>query len=128
MSDLPSTVAPCGLVCGLCANASPAKGGCVGCASGGGDVSCEQRTCSTAKGIVGCWDCADSPCEKGYFAASNTEWRGMCVASIQAIRDQGVAQFAAGMAERFPQGIEYGEYRHKSPGECASAFCNQRNT
>ena len=31
MDDLATTVAPCGLVCGLCKNATPEKGSCVGC-------------------------------------------------------------------------------------------------
>jgi len=128
MSDFSRTIAPCGLVCDLCANASPEKHGCVGCADGGGNVNCEQRKCCTTKSIKGCWECIEFPCEKGYLAETNVEWRGMCVASIQGIRDCGLTQFIAGMEKRFPQGIEYGNYRYKSIAECIMAFYEQEST
>ena len=128
MNDLVNTLAPCGLICGLCANASTSKGGCVGCADGGGNPDCEQRKCTVLKQITGCWECDDFPCDKGYLAVANVEWRGMCIASIQSIRHHSVSRFIDEMMKRFSDGIEYRKYRYKSPEECELAFYSQDNT
>ena len=36
-AELVRTVAYCGLICGVCRNATPQKGNCKGCHAGGGD-------------------------------------------------------------------------------------------
>ena len=83
-----ASVAPCGLVCALCPGAAPDKGGCPGCRHGGGDADCPLRKCAIERELVGCWECADFPCEKGMFG--NPEWRGLGIASIECIKAQAI--------------------------------------
>jgi hypothetical protein len=128
MQGLTKTVAPCGLVCGLCVNITPQRGSCAGCAAGGGDENCLQRTCCQAKDILGCWECRDVPCVQGYLAESNREWRGMCVGSLECIRELGLQEYVRQVSDRLGAEIEYGEYRFKSPEECKEVFCGTEGT
>lgn len=58
-------IARCGLACCLCSENIT----CDGCAAGAchEDNRCENRACSIAKGLVGCFAC-EEPCEKGLLA------------------------------------------------------------
>ncbi len=53
----------CGLACCLCAQ----NGTCPGCRSGGCKDRewCRNRSCCIEKGLNGCWECADFPCDTG---------------------------------------------------------------
>ncbi len=53
----------CGLACCLCSENDT----CTGCEAGGcpGAAVCENRLCSLAKGLDGCWACGEKTCMKG---------------------------------------------------------------
>ena len=64
---LAQTIAPCGLICGLCSE----RDHCGGCRSENGCVRaavCFQRKCCEDKGIKGCWKCPDFPCGQDMFS------------------------------------------------------------
>lgn len=65
--ELAATIAPCGLVCGLCGERSQCKG----CRDENGcerAVVCYQRKCCAEKGIKGCWKCESFPCGQDMFS------------------------------------------------------------
>jgi hypothetical protein len=110
-------VGSCGLVCSACVHATE---GCTGCDDGGGDPDCHQRVCTANKAIEGCWQCESFPCDVGYFATAagtpGEAWRGLCVASVQLIRELGAERFERLIGAAHGT-IDYGVYRHRSPCE-----------
>lgn len=64
-NELAPTIAPCGLICGLCGEAD----NCIGCRDGCVRAeTCYQRICCEDKGIKGCWKCPEFPCGKDMFS------------------------------------------------------------
>jgi hypothetical protein len=113
--DLTRTIAYCGLVCGICVHAAPEHEGCLGCRGGGGDKQCYQRRCCESNGLLGCWECEEFPCEHGYLA--DAAWRGICIGSIEAIREFGPDAFVARLVSKVGTRMEMGDYRHRDPQE-----------
>lgn len=101
------TVAYCGLVCGVCVNAAAEKGGCVGCRRGGGAEDCYQRKCCVEHEFVGCWQCQCFRCDKGFFA--DEAWRGLCIGSVQCIKERGIEGYVEALVSRLGHVVEYGE-------------------
>ena len=71
--DVTTSIAYCGQPCMLCEKANY----CRGCKSKDASSSrhasregCWQYECCQKKGIQGCWECDDAPCELGMFQAS----------------------------------------------------------
>ncbi|OJU09455.1 MAG: DUF3795 domain-containing protein [Clostridiales bacterium 43-6] len=58
-----NNIAYCGLACCFCLENKT----CPGCQAGGCDIHgwCKNYNCCLDKGIVGCWECADFPCQGG---------------------------------------------------------------
>jgi len=58
-------VAYCGLACCVCSE----NANCAGCRNDGcGERNwCEIQRCCRAKGLAGCWECAEFPCDAGMF-------------------------------------------------------------
>lgn len=57
----------CGLACCLCREREK---GCTGCQEGGCEnhAWCKNYNCCREKGLNGCWECSDFPCDKGMLA------------------------------------------------------------
>ena len=113
IAELSKTVAYCGLVCGLCppprtcecrTNPKP------------GEADCYQRNCCIGKGIDGCWECDEFPCDKGFYAKDNM-WRGLNLASVQCIRDGGKEGLVKLILAHHGQKHYHGFYTHKTPEE-----------
>jgi hypothetical protein len=102
----------CGLVCAVCAHA---RAGCRGCREGGGDEVCHQRRCCVERGLAGCWECEDFPCDKGYFA--DEAWSGLCIGFVQAVREQGPEAVVRAARSALGETSDYGEYRFRDPEE-----------
>lgn len=117
------TVAYCGLVCGVCKNATPEKGRCVGCRHGGGDADCHQRKCCTERGLDGCWQCEEFPCGEGFFADDEKAWRGIAIGSVQSVQDCGIDRYVDRVVSRLGKVVEYGDYRHKDPHQIRAMLC-----
>ncbi len=110
--ELIDTVGYCGLVCGVCENRCPCK-----LSPEVGDANCYQRTCCQEKGLDGCWECEQFPCDNGYFARDNETWRGLCIAATQCAREQGLEDYVRMIVTRFGLTAEYGDITHKTPEE-----------
>jgi hypothetical protein len=54
-------IAPCGLACAVCSETCP------GCRDDGciGKEWCKNLKCCRSRGLSGCWECADFPCQGG---------------------------------------------------------------
>ena len=125
-SNIVQSVAPCGLVCALCPGAAPDKGGCPGCRHGGGDADCPLRECYAARELVGCWECAEFPCEKGMFG--NPEWRGLGIASIECIVEHGLQGYVSILTNRFGDVVEFEPFKNKDPQEAKVMLCGGETT
>jgi hypothetical protein len=56
-------IAYCGLACCLCGQSNT----CPGCRNGGCKDKdwCQNRSCCLKKGLNGCWECTEFPCDTG---------------------------------------------------------------
>ena len=112
MAELRDTVAYCGLVCGVCpgtcdcrTNPKPEE------------ANCCQRACCIEKGITGCWECDEFPCDNGYFGPENHGWRGLCVASCRCVRERGLDTFVELIVRAHGARMDHGPYMDRSPEE-----------
>ncbi len=119
--NLIATVAYCGLVCGVCVHGAAEREGCAGCRKGGGSKDCHQRRCCLEKGLDGCWECESFPCDQGFFG--DDAWRGLCIGSVQCVREHGLAGYVDRLVARAGRSIELGDYRHKTPEEIRDLLC-----
>jgi hypothetical protein len=77
---------------------------CPGCMGGGGNPECAIRLCAKERGLAGCWECSEDPCEKlqeidqGYPAARE---------SRQKIRDMGLKAWLAEQVAQVKAGFSY---------------------
>jgi hypothetical protein len=113
--ELTRTVAYCGLVCGVCAHATPQVAGCAGCREGGGAKNCYQRECCVGNGLDGCWQCEEFPCDKGFYA--DEAWKGLCIGAVQCVKDIGIREYVDRLVARLGRTVDYTEYRNKAPEE-----------
>jgi hypothetical protein len=85
---------------------------CPGCMGGGGNPDCAIRLCAKERGLAGCWECGEAPCEKlqeidqGYPAARE---------SRQRIRDAGLEAWLAEQAAQVEAGFSYLDALSESP-------------
>jgi len=108
------SVGYCGFVCAICVHSDE---GCLGCRTGGGNGHCAQRQCCKDRRLEGCWQCASFPCDKEYLASD--EWRGLCIACVQAIQAHGVDAFVSRATSRLGDMVHYDDFRFKSAQEIA---------
>lgn len=68
--DVVNSIGYCGMACALCEKANYC-GGCKSkdpaCSLHKSRAGCFQYRCARKKGLDGCWDCDDSPCNEGVF-------------------------------------------------------------
>ena len=104
--------APCGIVCRTCRHLNE---GCAGCFDGGGDEKCHIRACTAGKGIAGCWECDEFPCE--HIQAKDPAWRGLTIGLVESIKEHGEERYAELALQNIGEFAEYGDLRFKSPEE-----------
>ena len=126
--ELVDSVAYCGLVCGVCRNATPEKEGCIGCRSGGGAEDCYQRKCCVKNGFDGCWECKDFPCDNGFFAVADEVWGGLCRGCVQSIRNNGIESYVDLVVSRMGDVVEYGDYRFRNEQEIVTMLSGDAGT
>jgi len=113
MEELRDTVGYCGLICGVC----PGMGKCdCKTAPKPEAADCYQRNCCMAKGIAGCWECEQFPCDQGFYAPDNA-WRGLCLASVGYVRDQGLDALVELVTRKHGTRMDHGPYVHKTQEE-----------
>lgn len=107
--EIIASIACCGLVCKLCHLA----GECDGCKETASkcsvksekDKGCYHRNCCLEKGINGCWECTDFPCDNQMFIGrTSREIKGFC----RCIKEDGVETFIESILANQEKGIPYG--------------------
>lgn len=98
------SIAYCGLLCSFCFP----DGRCScktdnHCGKRLSPEGCFQYNCCTAKGINGCWECADSPCGKDMLAKDKIKMR----AFIRCIKEDGMDAFITYINRNKNEGIVY---------------------
>jgi hypothetical protein len=110
----------CGLACGMCVNACVPR-----CREGGGPVDCYQRECCSRKGLDGCWLCDEFPCNNGFFEdGDDPAFRGICIGSVQCIKDCGLERYIELAAAKLGPVIEYGDHRYLDPEGVRRTLCD----
>ena len=98
----------CGLVCKLCHLANE----CDGCKSSNNccgkhlsETGCFQYNCCVSKGISGCWECNDFPCDEDMFSDSHDV---RLRAFVRCAKEDGIAKLAEYIVTNQQKGIMYG--------------------
>ena len=112
MPDPKAEVAYCGLVCAVCPGFEQ---GCVGCHAGSGEATCPQRTCGSERGLTGCWECAEFPCQQGSF--SSADWGGLSIGFLRVVQKLGPEAMVQRVITRLGSPLDYGAYRGRRAAE-----------
>lgn len=107
--DIIESIGYCGRICALCKDAKY----CEGCKSKHATKSrhensegCYQYQCCHKKGIQGCWECDDAPCDKDMFSTErNLRYR----AFIRFAKYEGVEELGKCVFVNQVSGIKYGD-------------------
>ena len=99
-----NAIAYCGLVCSFCC--SDGKCSCKSennCGKRLSPQGCYQYECCTTKGIKGCWECSDFPCDKDMLAPDKIKTR----AFIRCIKEDGMKEFIGYLEQNEEDGTVY---------------------
>lgn len=108
VKEVSESIGYCGLVCKYChlsdrCSGCKSENNCCGRhLSAGG---CYQYNCCVSKGINGCWECSDSPCDRDMFS-HNHDIR--LRAFIRCAREEGIERLAEYVVTNQKNGIMYG--------------------
>jgi hypothetical protein len=105
---LVKSIAYCGLVCGMChlsAECDFCKNTARLCAR---SEVCFQRNCCIQKGLQGCWECADFPCDKDMFGPPHDL---RIRAFVEFIKAEGTETLVECLLRNEALGIHYGKGR-----------------
>ena len=98
----------CGLFCTLCHEADK----CAGCKSENNccgkhlsDEGCYQFNCCVEKGINGCWECEDGPCDRDMFSV-NHDIRNRTF--VRVAKNESIEKLVEYVVENQKHGINYG--------------------
>lgn len=97
-------IAYCGLICNLCQ--SKATCSCKGknhCGKRMAPQGCYQYNCCRKKGINGCWECEDAPCDRDMLSVENVKLR----AFVRCIKEYGIEQFSRYITINQEKGVVY---------------------
>ena len=110
-NKLAATIAPCGLVCGLCSEAVECRGCREGCVRA---EACYQRKCCEDKGIKGCWKCSDFPCGKNMFSLERDV---RLTAFVRCAKEDGVKGLAGYVLRNQDNGVLYHRDKQAHTGD-----------
>lgn len=107
--DVIENIGRCGKICTFCKDSAFCRG-CTSnnaaCARHGKREGCFQYRCSKQKGIQGCWECDDAPCEMDVFSKENNIRNR---AFIRFAKYEGVEELGKCVFHNMIHGILYGE-------------------
>lgn len=107
--DVIENIGRCGKICTFCRDSAFCRG-CTSnnaaCARHGKRDGCFQYRCSSKKGIQGCWECDDAPCEMDVFSKENNIRNR---AFIRFAKYEGVEELGKCVFHNMIHGILYGE-------------------
>ena len=106
--ELVESIGYCGLICKLCHLADK----CSGCKSEQNccgrhlsDSGCYQYDCCVSRGINGCWECDESPCNEDMFS-ENHDLRLRTF--VKCAKEEGLETLAKYVLTNQGKGIQYG--------------------
>lgn len=99
-----NSIAYCGLICSFCCT----DGRCScksdnNCGKRLSPKGCYQYNCCQSKGISGCWECADAPCDRDMLAIDKIKMR----AFIRCIKEDGIQKFIEYLEHNEKDGVVY---------------------
>jgi hypothetical protein len=119
--ELIDSIAPCGLICKLCHLADRCDG-CKATASGCENHSakwggCYHRHCCLGKGLKGCWECSDAPCDQDMFSQTHDL---RIRAFVRCLKEEGPERLIDYLVANQARGIRYG-YQKDYDGKASEA-------
>lgn len=99
-----NSIAYCGLVCDFCCTDGTCN--CKSenhCGKRLSSEGCYQYNCCSSKGLRGCWECLDSPCDKDMLAVDKIKMR----AFVQCIKEDGIQKFIRYLEKNEKIGVVY---------------------
>jgi RimJ/RimL family protein N-acetyltransferase len=102
VENIEKNIAYCGLVCRLCNECTFEK--CSGCKNK--SEFCSIKACCLNKGIKGCWECADFPCDEKIFDNKRI------FVFVNFAKDYGIKKLSYYLKKNYDKGIHY----HKEDG------------
>lgn len=112
-NEIAVTIAPCGLICGLCGEYSHCKG----CRDDSGcerAAVCYQRKCCAEKGLKGCWKCPDFPCGQDMFSPEHDI---RLKAFVHCAKEDGLKSLAGYILRNQVHGILYHRDKQNHTGD-----------
>jgi len=111
-NEFARTIAPCGAICGLCAEALVCKG----CLQDGSNRSavCRCHECCAEKAIRGCWKCNDFPCDK---AVNSQSCDVKLKAFVRCAKEDGLKGLAGHILRNQDNGIIYHRDKQNHTGD-----------
>ena len=111
VEQIKNSISYCGLICCLCS----ADGSCDcrtknRCSKKHSPEGCFQYDCCVSKGLNGCWECPEAPCDKDMFAPNKTKRlssRTKLRVFIKCINEDGIDMFAQCIMKNAENGIVY---------------------
>lgn len=108
IKDIVQNMGYCGLICSLCHVADK----CSGCKSEHNccgrhlsEAGCFQFDCCVKKGLEGCWECEEGPCNEDMFGEDHDV---RCRAFVKVAKAEGIEKLAEFVLENQKNGILYG--------------------
>jgi len=121
--DIIESIAYCGLICKLC-HLSDTCGGCKSTTNSCGkylsEEGCFQHNCCLKKGLNGCWECQEFPCDKDMYS---TDHDPKIKAFARCIKEDGVDQFIQYVLDNKERGMDVSsgkDYDNKTEKEVLS--------
>jgi len=109
--QIEKSIAYCGLICALCsAGASCSCKINNHCSKKLSADGCFQYDCCTEKGLDGCWECSDAPCDKDMFTPiedNRISARRKLRAFISCIKEDGIESFSKNITKNAEKGVVY---------------------
>ena len=111
VEQIKNSIAYCGLICFLCSF----DGSCDckkdnHCGKKASPEGCFQYNCCIEKGLNGCWECSNAPCDKDMFSpieAKQISARRKLRAFIACIKEDGIEKFFQYIVNNTEKGIVY---------------------
>ncbi|MFW9821262.1 MAG: DUF3795 domain-containing protein [Candidatus Thorarchaeota archaeon] len=104
--DIIESIAYCGLICKFC-HLSDTCDGCKSTTNSCGkylsEEGCFQHSCCQKKGLKGCWECQEFPCDKDIYSA---DYDPKIRAFARCIKEDGVDQFIQYVLDNNKRGLD----------------------
>lgn len=109
VQEIADSMGYCGLVCLFCHLCAGCKSNNNCCGKYLSPEGCYQHDCCIQKGLKGCWECNDFPCDKDMFSADHDV---RLKAFVRCAKEDGLEKLAEYLKKNADSGLQY----HKDNG------------